>query len=372
MFADFAEIQVKAGDGGPGCMSFRREKYIPKGGPDGGDGGNGGDVLAVADASVQTLMDFRGTHHWTARNGLPGKGSDMHGANGADVELRLPIGTMLYEITADESGGESRRLLADLAPGDSFVIAKGGKGGFGNAHFKTSVNQAPRQTTPGLPGEERRLALELKLIADLGLVGKPNAGKSTLLRALSHATPKVADYPFTTLAPHLGIAELDKERRLVIADIPGLIEGAAHGAGLGHDFLRHIERTRAIVHVVEIEPLEGGDPVENYRAIRHELAEYSDDLASKPEIIAVNKMDLYETDEDRAEALALVRSELRVSNSVPIFAISGATGWGVRALLDACWRIAGGEAPGWRHVDGTPVTAADHPDGSPHSASRNG
>jgi len=372
MFADHAEIQVKAGDGGPGCMSFRREKYIPKGGPDGGDGGNGGDVVAVADASAQTLLDFRGKHHWRAKNGDPGKGSDMYGARGEDIELRLPLGTMIYEIPDDGDAESERRLIADLGPGDRVVIARGGRGGFGNQHFKTSVNQAPRQTSPGEPGQERRLALELKLIADIGLVGKPNAGKSTLLRAVSHATPKVADYPFTTLAPQLGIAELDKDRRLVIADIPGLIEGAADGAGLGHDFLRHIERTRAIVHVLEIEPADGSDPVENYKAIRKELADYSADLASKREVVAVNKMDLLATDEDRDEALTLIREELGVSDQTAFVAISGGTGWNVRALLDACWTIAGGERPGWRHADGTAVTAADHPSGALESAKRNG
>jgi len=334
MFADHAEIFVRAGNGGHGCMSFRREKYIPKGGPDGGDGGDGGDVIAVEDQGVQTLLDFRGKHHWKAGNGRPGEGKNKSGASGEDVRLRLPAGTMIF----DQNTGE---LLADLKPGDEAVLARGGRGGLGNAHFKSATNQTPRETTEGEPGEERTLRLELKLIADVGLVGMPNAGKSTLLRALSRATPKVADYPFTTLVPHLGIAELDAERRLVFADIPGLIEGAAEGHGLGHDFLRHIERTRAIVHVVEILPTDDSDPIANYRAIRKELMDYSPVLAEKPEIIAVSKLDLLSTDGERDEAIDRFRRELKLGASDVVLPLSSATGLGVAALLNACWEEVG-------------------------------
>ncbi len=341
MFADHAEIHVRAGSGGHGCMSFFRGKYQPKGGPDGGDGGHGGDVIAVEDQGVQTLLDFRGKHHWKATNGRPGEGSNRTGADGEDVVLALPAGTMIYDVATGD-------LLADLRPGDRVVIAKGGKAGLGNAYFKNAINQSPRETTEGEPGEERDLRLELKLIADVGLVGLPNAGKSTLLAAISAATPKVADYPFTTLKPQLGIAELDPERRLVFADIPGLIEGAAEGHGLGHDFLKHIERTRAIVHVVEVEPTDGGDPIENYRTIRKELGDYSPVLAEKPEIIAISKTDLLGGPEDAQAAVELFCKELRLGASDVVIPISSATGTGLRELLDACWEHFGKrETTGW-------------------------
>jgi len=342
MFADHAEIHVRAGYGGHGCMSFFRGKYQPKGGPDGGDGGRGGDVIAVEEQGVQTLLDFRGKHHWKATNGRPGEGSNRTGADGEDVILPLPAGTMIYDVATGE-------LIADLREGDRVVIAKGGKGGLGNAYFKNAINQAPRETTDGEPGEERDLRLELKLIADVGLVGLPNAGKSTLLAAISAATPKVADYPFTTLAPQLGIAELDPERRLVFADIPGLIEGAAEGHGLGHDFLRHIERTRAIVHVVEIEPKDGGDPLENYRTIRKELGDYSPVLAEKPEIIVISKTDLLGDVEDAQTAVELFCKELQLGASEVVLPVSSATGDGLRELLEACWEHFGHSEPttGW-------------------------
>ncbi len=346
MLADHAIIEVKAGDGGDGCLSFRREKYIPKGGPDGGDGGDGGDVIAVADPNVQTLLDFRGKHHWKAESGEHGRGKCQFGASGEDCVLNLPAGTLIFN---DETG----ELVADLGEGDRLVIARGGRGGLGNDHFKGPTNQVPTETTKGEAGELFALRLELKLIADVGLVGMPNAGKSTLLRAISRATPKVADYPFTTLAPQLGIAEIDAGRRLVIADIPGLIEGAAAGAGLGHDFLRHIERTRVIVHVVEIEPVDGSDPVANYEAIRKELFSYSPMLAEKEEIIAINKLDLFTTEEDQREAVELIRTALRLPEDCPLVGISGATGLGMRDLLELCWKKLRKEEPGWRHPHGS-------------------
>lgn len=331
MFADRAVIEIKAGDGGPGCVSFRREKYIPKGGPDGGDGGDGGSIYALGDTSVNTLVDYRHKHHYKARSGEPGRGKNQHGATAEDIELRLPAGTIIM----DDASGE---VIADLGAGDRVLVARGGKGGWGNDRFKSPTNQTPREATPGEPGEEKTLRLELKLIADVGLVGKPNAGKSTLLSALTRATPKIADYPFTTLSPQLGIAELDPARRIVIADIPGLIEGAAHGAGLGHEFLRHIERTRVIIHLIEVEPTDGSDLVENYRIIRSELEQYASALLDKPEIIAISKVDLLLEEADAAALVARVRTELRLDPDVDVLPISSATRTGLTPLLEACWK----------------------------------
>jgi GTPase len=332
MFIDEAIIQVKAGDGGDGCVSFRREKYIPKGGPDGGDGGDGGNIVFVADVNKDTLLDFSGRHHWKAKRGEAGMGKKMAGLSGEDLIIQVPPGTMIF----DE---EHKIMIADLdAPEKRVVIAKGGRGGRGNWHFKSSTNQAPRHAEPGTEGQERRLRLELKLIADVGLVGMPNAGKSTLLRAISAARPKVADYPFTTLEPQLGIVELNAERRMVIADIPGLIEGARDGAGLGHAFLRHIERTKIIVHLVELFPSDGSVPAENYRKIRGELEAFSPQLAQKRQIIAASKIDLAVDD----SALDELRESLPGEE---IFPISGATHRGVQQLLDALWRILHPEKP---------------------------
>lgn len=342
MFIDHAIIHVKAGDGGNGCVSFRREKYIPKGGPDGGDGGDGGAVFAHADANVSTLLDYRHKHHFHAERGEDGRGKNMHGASGADLTLNLPAGTLIYD---DDSG----ELLFDLAPDETVTLAEGGKGGLGNDHFKSSTNQVPRESTPGTVGQERTLRLDLKLIADVGLVGMPNAGKSTLLAAVTRATPKIADYPFTTLSPQLGIAELDSGRRLVIADIPGLIEGAAQGHGLGHEFLRHIERTKVLVHLIDIEPLDASNPADNYRAIRRELSEYSAALGEKPEIIAISKTDLLGADPEDAEAaLDVVRSELKLGHDTPIVPISSAARTGLTELLDACWSALDKPAPTWK------------------------
>lgn len=326
MFVDEATIHVKAGDGGNGCVSFRREKYVPKGGPDGGDGGDGGSVVLVADANKNTLLDFAGRHHWKAPRGQAGMGKKMYGKHGEDLVVLVPPGTMIFDL-------DQGILIADLdEPGKRAVVAQGGKGGRGNWHFKNSVNQTPRYAEPGTEGQERNLKLELKLIADVGLVGMPNAGKSTLLSVVSAARPKIADYPFTTLDPQLGIAGLSGDRRIVLADIPGLIEGAQHGAGLGHAFLRHIERTRVIVHLLDMYPPDGSEPIDNYRKIRNELEAFSPQLAQKRELVAANKMDLAIDD----QALIKLQNDLP---DIEIFPISGATRQGVENLLEELWRM---------------------------------
>ena len=327
MFIDRALIRVRAGDGGDGAVTFRRARGIPKGGPDGGDGGDGGSVILVADENVNTLIDFRGRPDWKAERGGQGEGSQRHGANGDDREICVPEGTLVYD---DDTGD----LLADLTPGARVVVARGGKGGFGNEHFKGPTNQTPRKATPGEEGERRSLRLELKLIAEVGLIGLPNAGKSTLLSRLTHATPKVADYPFTTLSPQLGIAQIDPSRRLVLADIPGLIEGASEGAGLGHDFLRHIERTRVLLHLVDASPLDESDPVANYRLIRGELSKYTEALETKPEVVALSKADLGTDD-----ALAALAARLREACAGEVSIISGATGAGLDDLLERLWSM---------------------------------
>ncbi|HTV49444.1 MAG TPA: GTPase ObgE [Phycisphaerae bacterium] len=344
MFIDEAEIEVSAGKGGNGCVSMRREKYIPQGGPDGGDGGDGGSVYLEATQGVDTLLDMTGRHHWHAGNGEHGMGKKKAGKDGEDLVIRLPPGTLVY----DRNTG---LLLADLTPsGRKICIAEGGRGGRGNVHFTTSTRQAPDFAEPGKPGQSRQLKLQLRLIADVGLIGMPNAGKSTLLSRVSAARPKIADYPFTTLEPQLGIAELDADRRLVLADIPGLIEGAHKGAGLGLDFLRHIERTRVIVHLVDMIPMSGPKPIEAYHAIREELAAYSPKLAAKPEILVANKMDL----SGAAEALADLRSALPGKQ---ILAISAATGTGLRPLLEALWQQVQKAPLGEAFVDAPPAAA---------------
>lgn len=342
MLIDRATIFVRAGKGGDGCISFRREKFIPKGGPDGGNGGKGGDVVLIGDDSLSTLLGLTHKPHYRAEKGRQGLGKSMSGAAGDDRLVPVPLGTLVFNAETDE-------LLADISEhGQRVVVARGGHGGFGNEHFKSATNQTPREATPGEAGEEFTLRLELKLIADVGLIGLPNAGKSTMLRAVSNAQPKVAEYPFTTLSPHLGIAELPGERRLVVADIPGLIEGAAGGAGLGHDFLRHIERTNVLVHVLDIAPLDESDPVANYQTIRTELFDYAPELAEKPEILVLNKIDLVKDDElqqrvnDIAGRLGMTKDEQ------PLLA-SGATGHGAREVLEACWSALDKSAPinGW-------------------------
>lgn len=340
MFIDEAVITVKAGDGGKGCVSFRREKYIPKGGPDGGNGGDGGSVVFVADENVNTLLDFRGTHHWRAQPGEAGRGKQQSGLAGQDLVIKVPPGTMIFDAFTDE-------MLADLGHGAQAVIAKGGKGGWGNEHFKSSINQAPKTADPGEPGEQKKIRLELKLIADVGLIGMPNAGKSTLLSTLTAARPKIADYPFTTLVPQLGIAEIDSERRLVIADIPGLIEGASQGAGLGHEFLRHVERTRVLVHLLDAAPSDGSNPADNYRTIRAELAGHSPMLAEKDELIVLNKIDLLPEGETKS-AVARLRADLKLGRDEEVLAISGATHAGTRELLEALWSILRPKVENWK------------------------
>lgn len=324
MFIDRAQIWVKAGDGGHGCVSFRREKFIPKGGPDGGDGGNGGNVYFQAVENLDTLLDFAGKHHWQAKNGQPGSGSNKAGAGGEDLVIKVPPGTLIYDTDLD-------LLIKDLGEiGPKVCVCRGGRGGKGNKAFATSVHQTPRHAEPGKPGQERNIKLELKLIADVGLVGMPNAGKSTLISRCSAARPKIADYPFTTIEPVLGIVELSDFRRFVMADIPGLIEGAHAGAGLGHDFLKHIERTTILVHIIDIMPTDGSDPAENYRAIRGELEQYSNALAQKQEIIVANKIDL---DPD-GNFVADLRSKLNGE----VHPVSAVTGQGIRELTELLWQ----------------------------------
>jgi GTP-binding protein len=324
MFVDEAKIWAKAGDGGNGCVSFRREKYIPKGGPDGGDGGKGGSIFFVTDQNLDTLMDFAGKHHWQAKNGKPGSGNNRTGADGEDLIVKVPPGTLIYDADLD-------LLLKDLdQAGMKVCVCLGGRGGKGNKQFATSTYQTPRYAEPGKPGQERNLRLELKLIADVGLVGMPNAGKSTLISRCSSARPKIASYPFTTLEPILGIVELSDERRLVMADLPGLIEGAHTGAGLGFEFLRHIERTRIIVHILDIMPADGSDPVKNYRQIRGELEQYSKALAEKQEVIVANKIDL----EPDGVKIKKLRNQLRHR----IYPISAVTGAGLKDLCELLWK----------------------------------
>ena len=297
---DEAEIQVIAGNGGNGCVGFRREKFIPLGGPDGGDGGNGGSVWLVADENLNTLIDFRNERIFRAQRGENGMGRQMYGKGGEDRVITVPVGTVVINVDTDEQIGDLTNH------GDRLLVAKGGKGGLGNMHFKSSINRSPRQALPGEEGEERTLKLELKLLADVGLLGFPNAGKSTFIRAVSAATPKVADYPFTTLYPNLGVVKVENYRSFVIADVPGLIEGAADGAGLGTQFLRHLQRTRLLLHLVDISPMEGGvegiSPVEQVRAIERELEKHDPELLDKPRWLILNKADLMFEDEAKAAA----------------------------------------------------------------------
>jgi GTP-binding protein len=320
-FVDSAQLHAKAGNGGAGCVSFRREAHVAKGGPDGGDGGRGGDVVMVASEHANTLLQFRFNPEHKAERGRHGEGSQRTGAEGESLEVKVPVGTVVY----DEATGE--RVYDFTHPGEKFRVAKGGKGGRGNQHFATPVHQAPTEHEPGKPGEEKRLRLELKLLADVGLVGFPNAGKSTLISRISAARPKIADYPFTTLEPSLGVVQMPQFRSYVVADIPGIIEGAHEGHGLGIQFLRHIERTRLLAHLVDVSESSGRDPVEDFEIILRELASYSETLAAKPMIVLATKMDVAQ-DRSRVDALRQLAQE----RGLAFFEISSATGLGIEEL----------------------------------------
>jgi GTP-binding protein len=331
VFVDEADIHVQAGHGGSGALSFRREKFVPRGGPDGGNGGRGGSVYLVADPHRNTLVHFRYTPEFAAPRGGGGQGALKSGRDGADLDITVPVGTLVF--VRDPADPDLLEPFADLTePGQRVLVARGGRGGLGNAHFATSTNRAPRKHQPGETGEERDLRLQLKLLADVGLVGYPNAGKSTLIARVSAARPKIADYPFTTLTPNLGVVSLSGERSYVVADVPGLIEGAHEGHGLGHQFLRHIERTKVLVHVVDVSGASGRDPLEDFDVIRRELAFYNRKLLEKPQLVAANKMDAVD-DRTRVAALA----ERARQEGLPFFAISAVTGEGVPALLEAAW-----------------------------------
>jgi GTP-binding protein len=320
-FVDKARISVRSGNGGDGVVAFHREKYVAAGGPDGGDGGRGGSVILQADDNLSTLMDFRYKRKYVAENGMPGQGSRKSGKDGANLIVRVPVGT----VVRDAETGEIMKDLSDRQP---FVVCRGGRGGWGNMHFATPTRQVPRFAKAGLPGESRDIILELKLLADVGLVGFPNVGKSTLLSVVSRAQPKIADYHFTTLFPNLGVVYVDEGRSFVMADIPGIIEGASEGAGLGHDFLRHIDRCRLLVHVVDVSGAEGRDPVEDFDAINEELRQYSEDLPKRPQIVAANKADIL-TDSKNLERLRIRTEQL----GYPLFVISAATHQGIRELV---------------------------------------
>ena len=335
MFVDEVEIHVAAGDGGAGCTSFRREKFVPRGGPDGGDGGHGGSIFLVANPNLNTLVNFRFTPEFRAERGRNGEGSNRSGRSGKHLQIAVPVGTVVHAHTPD--GVE---LLGDLSEDASrLLVAQGGKGGWGNSHFATPTNRAPRRSLPGLPGEQKGLRLTLKLLADVGLVGFPNAGKSTLISRISAARPKVADYPFTTLVPNLGVVRMDDERSFVVADVPGLIEGAHEGHGLGHQFLRHIERTRVLIHLVDVSSTSGRDPVSDFDIIQRELALFPTDvemgsvpLIERPQIVAATKLDAL----DEPERLDALRAHVE-GKGLPLHAISSATGAGLAGLLEAAW-----------------------------------
>ena len=328
-FVDEAFIDIIAGDGGNGCVSFRHEKYKEFGGPNGGDGGRGGHVYAVADASLNTLVDFRFSRRHEARRGEHGMGSDMFGAAGDDITLKMPVGTLLIDAETNDV------LYELLNPGEVIMIAKGGDGGFGNMRFKSAINRAPRQKTPGWPGERKNLKLELKVLADVGLLGMPNAGKSTLISAISNARPKIADYPFTTLHPNLGVVRVAAEQSFVVADVPGLIEGAAEGAGLGHQFLRHLQRTRLLLHMIDLAPFdEAVDPVAQAKAITLELKKYDPELFDKPRWLVLNKLDMVPTDERAARVKDFVK---RFKYKGPVFEISALNREGCEGLVRAIY-----------------------------------
>ena len=329
-FVDEATIDVAAGNGGSGCISFRREKFIPFGGPNGGDGGRGGHVYVVADRNINTLIDYRYARRHEARNGEQGRGSDQYGAAGPDIILRMPVGTIIRNFETGEV------MMELLEHGEQLLLAKGGDGGFGNLHYKTATNRAPRKKTPGWPGEAYKIKLELRVLADVGLLGMPNAGKSTLISAISNARPKIADYPFTTLHPNLGVVRVGPEKSFVVADIPGLIEGASEGAGLGHLFLRHLQRTRVLLHVVDLAPFdEGVDPVKQAKAIVKELKIYDEALFNKPRWLVLNKLDMIPAEERVAKVVNFVK---RYGWKGPVYQISALTREGCEHLVQAIYQ----------------------------------
>jgi GTPase len=338
MFVDEVDIRVSAGDGGRGCVSFRREKFVPRGGPNGGDGGNGGSVFLVASSHLNTLVNFRFHPEYHAKRGGHGEGSNRHGRNGGDLELEVPVGTVAFRL--DESGAPADQVADLTEAGQRSLVAQGGHGGRGNAQFATSTNRAPRRADPGYPGEALALRLQLKLLADVGLVGYPNAGKSTLISRISAAKPKIADYPFTTLTPHLGVVSLSGDRSFVVADIPGLVEGAHRGQGLGHQFLRHIERTKILVYLVDVSSASGRDPADDLVVIRRELELFRAELIDRPQLVVASKIDALD-DEDRVARLEAKAAEL----GLPVLTISAVTGEGVPALLEALWRGMARPAP---------------------------
>ncbi len=353
MFVDDVDIRVSAGDGGRGCLSFRREKFVPRGGPDGGDGGHGGSVYIVAAPTKNTLVDFRFHPEFEARRGQHGQGSNRTGASGPDLDIAVPIGTLVFERLPDGS----KALAADLAAaGDRVLVAQGGRGGRGNSQFVSSTNRAPRRTEPGLPGEQKTLHLELKLVADAGLIGFPNAGKSTLISRISAARPKIADYPFTTLIPNLGVVSLSDDRSFVVADVPGLIKGASTGHGLGHQFLRHIERTKVLVHLVDVSGASGRDPVEDFDTIREELRLFDQEVFAKPQLTVATKLDAL----DEPERLERLEAHVRALD-LPFYRVSAVTGDGLPALLEAMWQAieAGRPAVAAAAVDPADTTPDD-------------
>ena len=337
LFVDEVDIHVEAGAGGRGCLAFRREKFVPRGGPSGGDGGHGGSVYVVASPHINTLINFRFHPLFDAERGEHGMGSNCTGAGGKDLELAVPIGTLVYEKSGEPADPDHpHTLLADLSEeGQRVLVAKGGRGGMGNARFATATNRAPRKVQPGEPGEIKDLRLELKLLADVGLVGFPNAGKSTMIARISAARPKIANYPFTTLVPNLGVVKISDDRSFVVADVPGLIEGAHRGQGLGHQFLRHLERTKALVHLIDVSGATGRKAVEDLDIVRKELELFQPALAAKPQIVVANKMDAVDPSNDE-DIVALERraSEL----GLPFLRVSGVSGQGVPELLEAMWR----------------------------------
>ncbi len=351
MFVDRAIIVIMAGNGGNGSVSFRREKAVPKGGPDGGNGGDGGDVVLQAEGGMSTLYDFRNQAKWSAQPGGNGTGKQCSGLRGEDLIIRLPPGTMVFN---EDTGA----LMHDLKENERIVLAKGGRGGWGNEHYKRSDNQTPQTAEPGHDGEVFNVRLELKLIAEVGFVGMPNAGKSTLLATLTNATPKIANYPFTTLSPQLGVCEMSAKRRMVIADIPGLIEGASENLGLGHDFLRHIERTKVLVHLLDIEPDNQLTPAENYATIREELRAYGEALMDKPELVVVTKLDLLPDDAAREKAIKSVAKALHLRPGKEVMGISAASGTNLKDLQERMWLMVHprNEAqPGWKDAASEPV-----------------